>query len=164
MFTVSLITDVLSPPVLTLPCLPCPVVSSAVIVKGKVKVTISNEVELINSPSQKAGLTNKVVEIAELIDNDIFGLIEYAAQSHTMTRSFVAIAPTEIFFIAMPLFASLMSTLRSTKEVINKIVEKRRYWEKLRLDYAVNFPSMKCTLPANAAKMSQCVQARAFLP
>jgi hypothetical protein len=135
-----------------------------VIVKGKVKVTISNEVELINSPSQKAGLTNKVVEIAELIDNDIFGLIEYAAQSHTMTRSFVAIAPTEIFFIAMPLFASLMSTLRSTKEVINKIVEKRRYWEKLRLDYAVNFPSMKCTLPANAAKMSQCVQARAFLP
>jgi CRP-like cAMP-binding protein len=127
------------------------------IVKGKVKLTISNEVELtgFNEKGEKTGMTNKVVDIAELGDNDIFGLVEFATVSHTYTRSFTTMAPCEVFVISLSLFSSLMAMSKPTKEIVQKVVQKRLYWEKLRIEYAANFPSMKCTLPSNSAEMSQ---------
>lgn len=39
--------------------------------------------------------------------------------------------------------------------LVEKVVQKRRAWEKLRAEYANNFPSMKCCLPQNATEMSK---------
>jgi len=137
------------------------------IVKGKVKVSISEEVEIAAMENsgplsrgnlgigEKAGMTNKLVEIAELAENDIFGLVEFISQSAIMGRSITAASNVEVFCMTMSLFGTTMATAKATKEIIRKVVEKRKYWERLRLDYVTNFPSMKCSLPANAAEMSQ---------
>jgi len=137
------------------------------IVKGKVKVRISEEVELAGMDypgtlghgnlgiGEKAGMTKKLVEIAELGENDIFGLVEFASQSASMGRSLTAACNVEVFCMSMSLFGTTMATAKATKEIVQKVAEKRKYWERLRLDYAAKFPSMKCSLPVNAAEMSQ---------
>ena len=127
------------------------------IVKGKVKVSISNEVGLVGTSilGEKAGNSNKVVEIAELGENDIIGLVELTCHSPTMGRSITASSTLEVFVMSMSLFGTTMANSKATKEIIGKVVEKRKYWESLRLDYATKFPSVAFSLPANAAEMSQ---------
>ncbi|GMH79333.1 hypothetical protein TL16_g08108 [Triparma laevis f. inornata] len=125
------------------------------VIKGKVRVQISSETHLVDAHGSKVGITNKLVEIAELGENDIFGLVEGFDNKRKMKRTGVAVVATEVYVCSLSQFTSMVSALPKTLMLVQKVVQKRKDWEKLRTDYAVNFPTMKCCLPANATDMSK---------
>jgi hypothetical protein len=56
--------------------------------------------------------------------------------------------------VNMQTFHACLSQVPQSFQWIENIVSKRMTWEKLRTEFAVSFPSMKGSLPADAAEMS----------
>ncbi|GMI36981.1 hypothetical protein TrCOL_g2519 [Triparma columacea] len=126
------------------------------VIKGKVKLSINSEATLKNASGEKIGTANKMVEIAELSEGDIVGLVEAFDGKKTMERSIHAIgAGVEVFCCNMQNFELMLRQVPKTYKLVEKIVLRRKHWETLRTEYANNFPMMKCTLPDNAVEMSK---------
>ena len=125
------------------------------IIKGRIKIQVSSETTLKDGGGAKVGITNKLVEIAELGENDIFGLVEAVENKRKMKRTGLCVHSGEVFVVSMTQFYSMVSQVPKTLALVEKVVQKRRAWEKLRAEYASNFPSMKCCLPQNATDMSK---------
>ncbi|GMH49394.1 hypothetical protein TrRE_jg6140 [Triparma retinervis] len=126
------------------------------VIKGKVKLSINSETDLTSSSGEKIGTTNKIVDVAELCEGDIAGLVEAFDGKKKMERSIHAMGSgVEVFCCNMPNFELMLKQVPKTYKLIEKIVLRRKNWEKLRTEYARNFPMMKCTLPENAIEMSK---------
>ena len=123
--------------------------------KGKCKVSIMSVVKLENDVGKLVGTTNRAVDIAELGENDIFGLVESYGGSKKMKRTAAAASPLEVYVMNSASFYQFLSQVPRTMTLVEKVVQKRKNWEKLRVEYAKNFPTMKCTLPANSSEMSK---------
>jgi len=125
------------------------------VIKGKIRVQISSESHLTDDHGSKVGVTNKLVEIAELGENDIFGLVEGFDNKRKMKRTGLAVVATEVYVCSLSQFTAMVSALPKTLMLVQKVVQKRKDWEKLRTDYAKAFQTMKCSLPNNASEMSK---------
>ncbi|GMH68873.1 hypothetical protein TrST_g3172 [Triparma strigata] len=125
------------------------------VIKGKIRVQISSESHLTDDHGSKVGVTNKLVEIAELGENDIFGLVEGFDNKRKMKRTGLAVVATEVYVCSLSQFTAMVSALPKTLMLVQKVVQKRKDWEKLRTDYAKAFQTMKCSLPNNATEMSK---------
>lgn len=95
------------------------------------------------------------VDIAELKENDIFGLVEVIENSKKMKREAWASTSIDAFVIQANTFIGLFRDQQKTFKLIQRVAQKRINWERLRKDYALKFfSSMPLTLPKNAAKIS----------
>ena len=108
-----------------------------------VQIQVSSESVLKDSDGSKVGVTTKVVEIAELGENDIFGLVETYENKRKMMRTGMCVQSGEVFICTMSQFSTMVAQVPKTLALVEKVVQKRRAWEKLRAEYASNFPSMK---------------------
>ena len=96
---------------------------------------------------------DRTIDIAELGEGDMFGLVEAASKSKKMKREALAIKPTDVFTVPLGTFGQDINS--RTLTLVNKIVNKRTQWETLRIDYSSNFPSMPHSLPGNWKSMSK---------
>lgn len=104
----------------------------------------------IPSPSE----TPRNVDIAILGDGDVVGLVEAATRSKKMRRTIVATKCTDTFVVPIYKFLHILTNQDKTKDLIQKMADKRKHWESLRLDYAAKFPTMPRNLPKDWEQMS----------
>jgi len=111
-----------------------------------------------NGPSTKSSNCNEneiKVDIAELKENDIFGLVEVIENSKKMKREAFASTSIDAFVIQANTCIGLFRDQPKTFKLLQRVAQKRINWERLRKDYALKFfSSMPLTLPKNAAKIS----------
>jgi hypothetical protein len=102
-----------------------------------VKLSINSETDLTSSSGEKIGTTNKIVDVAELCEGDIAGLVEAFDGKKKMERSIHAMGSgVEVFCCHMPNFELMLKQVPKTYKLIEKIVLRRKNWEKLRTEYA----------------------------
>jgi signal-transduction protein with cAMP-binding, CBS, and nucleotidyltransferase domain len=111
-----------------------------------------------NGSSTKSSNSNEneiKVEIAEIKENDIFGLVEVIENSKKMKREAFATTSIDAFVIQANTFIGLFRDQPKTFKLLQRVAQKRINWERLRKDYALKFfSSMPLTLPKNAAEIS----------
>jgi hypothetical protein len=110
-----------------------------------------------NGSSSKSSNCNEneiKVDIAELREQDIFGLVEITDNSKKMRREALASTCVEAFIIQANTFRSFFRNQPKTLKLIERVAQKRMNWEKVRRDFAMKFSSMPLTLPKNAIKIS----------
>ena len=98
--------------------------------------------------------SDRVIDIAEICGNDIFGLVEVFSKSKKMKREGRVLQNLDVFIIPSLTFVSFMDQEPETAALLEKVVQKRVKWENLRKDYARRFSSMPFSLPQNASSMS----------
>ena len=128
-----------------------------IIRKGKMMITVTGKEPShhLKIDSEMNHKTTGVIEIAELGNSDIFGLVEVISGSKKMKRAAVAMTCAEVFLISSTKFSSFLECEPKTAALLEKVTQKRIEWEELRKDYAQNFPAMPMTLPRNALSMSK---------
>ena len=117
-----------------------------IIKKGQIRVSIDTKKDI------KSANGDTLVEVAMLGESDLFGIVEAFQNIKKMKRSATALTAVEVFAIQSPIFISFLFQVPRTHAMLAKVVKKRTMWEKLRVDYASKFPTMKLSLPANFQK------------
>lgn len=110
--------------------------------------------EITNNNDFSRTDTERGIDIAFLGSGEIVGLVEIATKSKKMRRTIIATRCTDMFVVPMFVFHTFLVHQDRTRDFIEKMANKRRHWQALRLDYAVKFPSMPHTLPKDWAQMS----------
>ena len=97
-----------------------------------VKLSINSSTNLQNASGEKIGTTNKIVEVAELIDGDIAGLVECLGSKRKMERSISTVGGgVEVFVVNMVNFEIMLKQVPKTFKLVEKVVQKRKQWEKV---------------------------------
>ena len=110
--------------------------------------------EITNDNAARESKSARDIDIAFLGDGEIVGLVELASKSKKMRRSVLATKHTDMFVVPIFAFYTFLVHQDKTKDLIEKMANKRRHWHALRLDYASKFSTMPGTLPRNWKQMS----------
>lgn len=96
------------------------------------------------------------VDIADLGPFDCIGLVESMDENAKKSqRDAVTLSPTtDLFFLPMTFFRSIIFQDSKTLSMIAKVVQRRKKWEFIRREYAIKFPTMNMAVPKNAASLS----------
>jgi CRP-like cAMP-binding protein len=95
------------------------------------------------------------IDIAELKERDVFGLVEVKEKCKKNMREALAITSVEAFVIQASTFHGLLRYQPKTFKLIDRVAQKRMNWEKLRKEFAMKFSSsMPLTLPKNVVEIS----------
>jgi CRP-like cAMP-binding protein len=97
------------------------------------------------------------IDIAFLGDGEMLGLVEAATKSKKMRRTIITTKCTDMFVVPIFAFHSFLVHQDKTKAFIDKMADKRRHWQALRLDYATKFPTMPRSLPRDWKQMSSFI-------
>ena len=98
-----------------------------------------------------------IVDVADLGSPDCIGLVESMDDNARKSqRDAVALSSTtELFFLPMTFFRSMISQDVKTLSIIEKVVHRRKKWEYIRREYAIKFPTMSMRLPKGAVTLAQ---------
>ena len=123
--------------------------------KGKVKVSkrinSNHGTEVFgrdDAPSRRA------IDIAELGERDLFGIVEVLTKSRKWKREVTTHKHVQVYSILINKFVSLLNQESRTTKLLSRVVQKRRQWEALRMNYAKNLPLMPRHLPGKWRSMS----------
>lgn len=120
---------------------------------------LSVYMKIFKSGSSNMGMSSNLevrVDIAQLNEGDIFGMIEAIENNCKKTkREATAATDLETFVIPVSSFLGLFRYQENTLKLMKRVAQKRMRWELLRREYALRFSnSMPLSLPKIAKELS----------
>ena len=117
-----------------------------IIKSGSVQISVKVEKRGTKSPKKK------LVDIATLSANDVFGIVEALDGSSKMRCNVKSISDVELFVISSKALISFLPQVPRTRLMFKKVARNRVSWEELRIDFARKFPDMKLNLTSKFQK------------